>query len=106
MKNIKLGDIVETENINNRIQITTIKDEIYTLEPKRLKTRVEAQLLAKKLTAEALKKDDAFHKLGGFKNNYRSMRNYEIEEYIQKLSSDPTYRIVEKCPYNGFSWFN
>lgn len=106
MANITLEDVAEVENVNNKLKITTWLDETHLLEPKRIETRTDAEKLAKKLTIEALAKDNAFHKLGIFKNNYRSMRNYEIEDYIHKLSDDPTYRIAEKCPFNNFSWFN
>ena len=106
MKGVKIDDIEQIDNVNNNLEITTFAGEKHTLEPKRIETRADAEKLAKKLTIEALVKDNAFHRLGTFKNNYRSMRNYEIEDYIHKLSDDPTYRIVEKCPYNKFSWFN
>lgn len=106
MKGIRIEDIDQIDNVNNKLKITTFAGGTHTLEPNRIETRANAEKIAKKLTIEALSKDNAFYKLHTFKNNYQSMRNYEIEDYIHELSEDLTYRIVEKCPYNNFSWFN
>jgi len=71
-----------------------------------IQTRKEAIELCNKFTREALKKDNAFENLNIFKNSFKRSRNYEIETYLEKITGDLTYRIIEKCPFNNFSWFD
>ena len=71
--------------------------------PVTIATREQAIVLCNAMTKNALKKPDAFERLNDFKNDFSQLRNYEIEEYLTELSGSVYYRIIEVCPFNGFS---
>ncbi len=70
-----------------------------------INTRVQAIELCYELTKKALRRKDSFDKLESFKNDFSYTRNYEIENYLERISGILGYRIVELCPFNGFSFF-
>lgn len=72
---------------------------------KKVSSRNEAIQIAIKFTKEALKKDNAFDLFKSFENDFRQYRNYEIESYLEELTSD-YYRISETCPFNDYSYFD
>lgn len=91
------NELIEVEYDDNSKEILNVTS---------IQTRKEAIELCNKFTKEALKKDNAFEYLNIFKNNFDRCRNYEIETYLEKITGNLTYRIVEKCPFNNFSWFD
>lgn len=99
-------EIIATEKINNNfilVEYDNGNKEKCLVFP--IPTRKQAIDLYKKLVQVELTKPDAYDNLHKFTNNFEFTRNYEIEDYLRKLTNK-FYFIVEKCPFNGFSWFD
>jgi hypothetical protein len=76
------------------------------VEVTKINTRQEAIKLCEKTTKECLLKPDAYIKLNSFRNEFSRHRNYELEVYLDSHSSElKRHKIVEICPFDGFSWF-
>ena len=66
----------------------------------------QAISIAEVLTRLELKKDDAFENLDFFVNDFSRMRNYEIENYLSSICQyNLIYGIAERCPFNGYGFF-
>jgi hypothetical protein len=100
------NDISEVDYIGNDLaEITYSNNQKETVKLTLIATRQEAINRAIELTKQALLKNDAFEKLHLFKNDFSNLRNYEIGMYLDKLTGRFGNRIIDVCPFNGFSTY-
>jgi hypothetical protein len=99
-------EIIVVDRINTQtIEVEYLDGEKEQFDIILIQTRLEAIEKAITLTKKALLLPDAFDNLGRFVNDFSRHRNYEIEEYIDKLSNTVGHKIIELCPFNGFSTY-
>lgn len=103
-----MSEIIEIEKIDNDTQQVKYEDGNVKLIPViKIESREKALEICTKYTKAELLKPDSFERLGSFlsKNSYQYLRNYEIEDYLDRISGKIGYKINELCPFNGFMWF-
>jgi hypothetical protein len=105
---IKIKKIEEVYKVNNtKIKVTYEDSTSEFFSVIKLESRKKALELCELSTKIELLKPSAFYNLNIFlpKSYYNRLRNYEIEEYLDKITGTIGHRINDLCPFNGYNWF-